>query len=214
MAIRTSPFRVPFPRRLLIRIHQDLFRIEARTSKYVDWPDALLLVEKMILISEDRRFFRHNGVDYWSCLRELYKIITFQRHGGASTIDMQFVRTATGYYDHNLRRKLYEMLLAILVQYKYSKIEISRSYLNIAFFGSHIYGVRSAANSMFKKESWELDYLTPQEAATIAAMLIYPRPLVPIQAWTDKVSQRAQYILMLYPLLEQRFEKLPRWKSI
>src|SRR5437867_11586289 len=102
MAIRTSPFRLPFPRRLLIRIHLDLLRVERHLSGNVDWPDRLLLVEKMILVSEDRRFFRHNGIDYISCIREVKKALMGRRHGGASTIDMQFVRVATGFYDHNI----------------------------------------------------------------------------------------------------------------
>jgi membrane peptidoglycan carboxypeptidase len=131
----------------------------------------------MILISEDRRFFRHNGIDYRSCAREVLRAIVGRRHGGASTIDMQFVRAATGYYDHSLRRKLYEMLLAFLLQYRYSKIQILRSYLNIAFFGSHIYGVARAAIVVCEKHS--LYSLTSEEAALIAAMLIYPRPKYP-----------------------------------
>lgn len=187
-------------------------RIETHLSANVDWPDRLLLVEKMILVSEDRRFLRHNGIDYRSCVREALKAITGRRHGGASTIDMQFVRVGTGYYDHNIRRKLYEMLLALLIQWRCSKIQILRSYLSIAFFGSHIDGMPNAAMEMFSKSS--LESLTPQEAAVIAAMLIYPRPQVPTEVWTDKVNSRARYLLAAYPRFEQRLEKLPRWKGI
>jgi membrane peptidoglycan carboxypeptidase len=211
MVIRTSPFRVPFPRRLLIRLHYDLFQIDRRVRSYVDWPPDLTTVEKLILISEDRRFFRHNGVDYRSWMRELFRAVTFRRFGGASTIDMQFVRAATGYYERSVRRKLYEMLLAYLIQHRYSKLEILRSYLGFAFFGSQIYGVTDASLVVFGKIDWDL---LPAEAAIIAALLIYPRPLSPSEAWAQKVDRRAKYILSLYPRLEQRFEKLPSWKSV
>src|SRR5690348_9143022 len=60
--LKTSLFRFPFPRRLLIRIHRDLFQIESYARKpWVDYPTALTLFEKMVLVGEDRRFFRHNG---------------------------------------------------------------------------------------------------------------------------------------------------------
>jgi membrane peptidoglycan carboxypeptidase len=168
-------------------------------------------VEKMILISEDRRFFRHNGVDYRACLRELLRALTFRKFGGASTIDMQFVRTATGYYENNFRRKIYEMLLAWLIQHRFTKIEILRYYLNIAFFGSHTYGIERASWLMFSK--WPSD-LNLQEAAVIAAMLIYPRPRRPSEEWAKHVARRSQYILSVYPRFEQRFQKLPSWEAV
>jgi monofunctional glycosyltransferase len=177
MVIRTSPFRVPFPRRVLLRIHKDLFRIENSYAGSIDLQSKLSLVEIIILVSEDRRFFRHNGVDYKACARELFKAATARRFSGGSTIDMQFVRTATGYYDRNIRRKTYEMLLAWLIQHRFSKIEIFRRYLSIAFFGSHLYGIESASDIMFSKPSTKL---SEQESAKIAAMLIYPRPLARI----------------------------------
>ena len=54
-------------------------------------------------------------------LREALKALTFRRHGGASTIDMQFVRTKTGFKQRTLQRKSYEMLLAFLLQFRMEK---------------------------------------------------------------------------------------------
>jgi membrane peptidoglycan carboxypeptidase len=211
MVIRTSPFRQPFPRRFLIRIHQDLFQIQKFSRGKVDKYTALSVVEKMILVSEDRRFFRHNGFDCVACLREALKLVTLQKHGGASTIDMQFVRTATGYYERSFRRKIYEIVLAWLIQFKYSKIEILRFYLRRAFFGSHIYGIESASRRVFGKRPEELEF---SEASFIAAMLVYPRPIIPTETWLTKVTRRSNYIASLYPRLKQRFEKLPSWEVV
>jgi membrane peptidoglycan carboxypeptidase len=169
MVTRTSPFRIPFPRRFLIRIHLDLFQIARHTREWSSYPFELTLVEKMVLISEDRKFFRHNGFDGKALAREILKAASFRKFGGASTIDMQFVRTATGYYEPTIRRKLYEILLAYLIQFRYMKIEILRSYLDCAFFGSHIYGVKKAANVIFNKHP---DTLNRSEASIIAAMLV------------------------------------------
>jgi membrane peptidoglycan carboxypeptidase len=211
MVWRTSPLRIPFPRRFIIRIHLDLFRIERYALPSVQYSEPLLLVEKMVLVAEDRRFFRHNGIDCVSCFRELLKFITFRRYGGASTIDMQFVRMATGYYERSIQRKFYEMLLALLVQFKYSKIDILRSYLNSAFFGSHLYGLSKASQSMFQKHPWEL---THSEASTIAAMLVYPRPRQPTPKWLARIERRSRYVAACFPLFEKRFEKLPRWEAV
>jgi membrane carboxypeptidase/penicillin-binding protein len=165
----------------------------------------------MVLISEDRRFFRHNGIDYLCWAREIFRAMTFRKFGGASTIDMQFVRTATGYYDRTIRRKAYEMLLAWLIQYKYSKIQILRYYLKIAFFGSHLYGVERTSHRVFSKH--EID-LTLEEAADIASMLVYPRPKEPTERWAAQVHRRSKYIMSAYPRFKQRFEQLPSWEAI
>ncbi len=202
---------MPFPRRFLVRIHLDLFQIARFARPYQLYPDELRVVEKMILVSEDRRFFRHNGLDYIAVVRELIKIISLRKHGGASTIDMQFVRVATGYYERAMARKLYEMLLAILLQFKYSKIEILRNYLDSAFFGSHIRGIQQASKVMFNKHP---DFLSTEESSIIAAMLIYPRPTTPTSAWVEKILKRSNYIISLYPRFKERFEKLPSWDAI
>jgi membrane peptidoglycan carboxypeptidase len=210
MVTRTSPFRLPFPRRVLIRIHEDLFRIAKYAGGYA-YPRRLLIVEKMVLISEDRRFFRHNGIDYRSCLREAIRAATFRRFGGASTIDMQFVRTATGYYESSLRRKLYEMLLAWLLQFRYTKIQILRSYLRRAYFGTGVRGIEAASWRLYSKRPENLDL---NEASVIAAMLVHPIPRVQTSTWQRKVTRRSNYLVSLYPTLEQRFEKLPSWESV
>jgi penicillin-binding protein 1A len=50
-------------------------------------------LEVLVVLLEDWRYFEHRGIDWRSVLREGLKAISFQKHGGASTIDMQFVRT-------------------------------------------------------------------------------------------------------------------------
>jgi membrane peptidoglycan carboxypeptidase len=209
MTPRPAPLHLPSIRTLLLRIHRDLFKVDKFVRSWTP-RDALSTVEILILILEDRRFFEHRGVDWRSCVRELFRAITWQRFGGASTIDMQFVRTATGFSERTLRRKIYELLLASLVQYRYSKIEILRAYLGCAFFGSHLYGIDSASRAMFDKAPQDLEL---NEAAEVASLLVYPRPLIPTAPWRLKVSRRADYAKALFPRLEQRFKKLPSWEE-
>ena len=201
----TSPLVPLTPRSVLERLHRDLFTIDRCVRS--DISDApLSVVEQMVLVLEDRRFFHHRGVDLRSCVREVVRTLLLRSHGGASTIDMQFVRTATGYRDRTIKRKLYEMLLSILVQFRYSKLEIFRSYLSCAFFGSHLIGIEAAAREIFQKAP---ESLNVDEAAYIASLLVYPRPLRSTSQWTLKVDRRANYGKRLFPRLKKAFEKLP-----
>jgi len=196
---------VPSIRELLIKIHRDLFTIESHISIW-HYEGDLSILEKVVLVLEDRRFLRHRGVDLRACLRELIKCLSWKKHGGASTIDMQFVRTATGYRELTLRRKIYEVALSCLIQFRYSKIRILRSYLNCAFFGSGMVGINAAAGRHFQKLPDELDM---KEAAVLAAMLVYPRPLVPNGRWRTRVERRAEYGLRQMVRLKESFEKIP-----
>jgi membrane peptidoglycan carboxypeptidase len=138
------------PRDTLVRIHLDLLDVHAHIYRYVAYyPEQLTTLEKLTLALEDRRFFSHRGIDLKSALRECLRAILRRRHGGASTIDMQLVRTATGYRELTLSRKLYEILLAVLIQFRYSKIVILRSYLRCAYFGWNLRGENAAAKKVF-----------------------------------------------------------------
>jgi membrane carboxypeptidase/penicillin-binding protein len=159
----------------------------------------------MVLVLEDRRFFVHSGTDYLSILREISRALSLKRFGGASTIDMQFVRTVTGRRNRSLYRKIREITLARLIQYRYSKARILRGYINCAFFGSHLIGGDKAAVTVFGKHP---DELSLEESAFIAAMLVYPRPLKPSPEWRRKVERRANYGVSIYVRNEEKLKKL------
>jgi membrane peptidoglycan carboxypeptidase len=204
-ATRATQLQLPSLRGALIRIHRDLFGIDRFVPFYIS-SEPLRLVEKLILVLEDRRFFSHWGIDWKSCMREVARAVSWQNHGGASTIDMQFVRTATGFREKTFKRKLYEMTLAFLIQHRYSNIEIFRAYLDCAFFGSHLYGIEAACKEYFDKSSEDLIL---DEAAQIAAMLVYPKPLAETEPWRVHIRRRADYAKRFFPRFEQRFNELP-----
>lgn len=208
-APNAQPKQLPSVKRILIKIHRDLFAVEAKAQHFADYSGTLSDFEKCVLVLEDRRFFSHSGFDWIAALREVTKALTFRRAGGASTIDMQFVRTATGFKELTAKRKLYEVLLAWLIQFRYSKLVILRSYLACAFFGSHLYGAEKASRSIYRKLPTMLD---ATEAAELASMLVYPRPLRPTDEWTRKVQRRAAYGRARINRLEQRLQQEPRRK--
>ncbi len=198
---------LPNLRKALVLLHMDLFHVQrniALHSAYI--PASLTALEVMTIVLEDRRFMRHHGVDVRSIFRETIRAFTLRRHGGASTIDMQFVRTVTGYQDLTLRRKLYECILAVLIQFRYSKIVILRSYLACAYFGAGLRGSKRAAHAVFAKSPEDL---TISEAAFLAAMLVHPRPFRGGQSWELRVKRRAHYGERIYITDKERFDKLP-----
>jgi membrane peptidoglycan carboxypeptidase len=188
-----APRRSLLSNAVLVDLHRDLMTV-CMPSKYSKYDD-LSVLETMVILLEDRRFFQHRGVDWKSCLREFWRMCTFRKFGGASTIDMQFVRTRTGYKECTLRRKLYEMLLAYRLQFHMDKIAILRVYMNIVYLGSGLSGIHAAAQVVFDKAVYEL---TDREAAFVAAMMVYPRPLAPTLTWRAKVERRAEYGLRLF----------------
>lgn len=191
----------------LLHLHSDLFDIQDQVRRAnVYHPESLTALEKMVVILEDRRFFRHFGVDIISVIRELARLFTGRRHGGASTIDMQLVRTITGYKEPTLRRKLYECLLAIIIQRRYSKIAILRAYLDCAFFGSHLIGATRVSKVLFDLLPSRLN---DQQACFVAAMLVCPRPTNPSDKWVSRIERRANYGYSIYIRDKDRFDKLP-----
>jgi membrane peptidoglycan carboxypeptidase len=136
-------------------------------------------------------------------LRELVKLVFRERHGGASTIDMQFVRTQTGYRQGTFARKIYEMWLAFLLQFRMDKKEILRSYLDVVYLGTGLIGVGPTTYQLFNKP---VEELSDREAAFIASLMVYSRPRSEPLKWKQHVDRRAAYGLTLLRDFGDRYE--------
>lgn len=202
--MRIKPLKIPSFKRALISLNLDLEELYANYEPYLQY-GPLTRLEKLVLALEDRRYFSHPGIDPKSIIRELIKAALMRKHGGASTIDMQFVRTVNARREMTLRRKTREMALALLANFHFDKKAMLRSYLRIAFFGSGLNGVQEASLSVFGIHP---ERLSMAQAAQLAAMLVYPKPLSPDEAWLNRLDRRAVYGLTLLPGLEQRFDKI------
>ena len=84
-----------------------------------------------IIVTEDKRFYQHNGVDVRGLLRAIFFNIKEGRYAqGASTITQQLSKMIFLNQDKNLSRKLRELLISFHIEYKFSKEEILEMYLN------------------------------------------------------------------------------------
>ncbi len=141
---------------------------------------------------EDKRYYDHQGVDF---IRIFGAILSDLKAGsfkeGASTITQQYVRALYLNNNKTLKRKLYEVLISINIESKYSKKEILEGYLNTIYFDHGIYGVEDASYFYFNKPSSEL---TLAEACIIASIPKGPSIYSPIKN-KEKNNLRKELIL-------------------
>lgn len=124
------------------------------------------------IASEDRNFFKHNGLNYKRMFKALYKnIISRSFKEGASTISQQLIKNTHLSQDKTIKRKLNEIKLTKQLEREYSKNEILEMYLNTIYFGHNCYGLQSAAEFYFDKKAEDLN-LT--ESATLVGLLTSP----------------------------------------
>ncbi len=117
---------------------------------------------KIFLISEDRYFYYHFGVNPFSIIRALISNIKEKRVvSGGSTITMQIARIMEP-KKRDLFSKIIEALRAVQLELHYSKKKLLEIYLNITPFGSNIEGIAAASYIYFGKP---LTALNSQEAA-------------------------------------------------
>jgi 1A family penicillin-binding protein len=149
------------------------------------------LVDAVIAI-EDRRFYRHRGVDLRGVLRAFAR--NMEAGGvkeGGSTITQQLARTLINEDDRTIRRKIREAVLALYMESKLSKDEILTRYLNNIYLGAGATGISAAAEIYFGKAVRDL---TPAESAMIAGLIQAPSVLNPLRN-LDAARRRAAVVL-------------------
>jgi len=118
---------------------------------------------------EDKRYFRHSGIDLYSIMRAIYKNISASRIEGASTIVQQLVRNIINEREIKASRKVKEIMLATLIDKEFSKIEIIFAYLETYRFNNCI-----GLSELCKNENYNINSLSRTDSAQIAARLKYP----------------------------------------
>lgn len=131
-----------------------------------------------LVATEDRKFYKHSGVDVKGIVRAMIKDIWAGEFvEGASTITQQLAKTLFLTPRKTLVRKMKEAILAFQLERRYTKDEILELYLNQVYFGSGAYGAQSAAKIFFGKSVKDL---TLGECALIAGMPKSPSRYSPL----------------------------------
>ncbi len=168
--------------------------------------------QKALLATEDRDFFEHWGIDLKRVPKAIFiDLVTLSFRQGFSTITMQLARnlyTKKIGFQKNINRKLREILTALQIERTYSKREILEMYLNMAYFGHGVYGIQSAARKYFGKDVSEL---TPEESATLIALLKSPAYYSPFRHPERAMKRRN---LVLYNMFTQGYLTQAEYDSL
>ncbi|MCY3810902.1 MAG: penicillin-binding protein 1C [Gammaproteobacteria bacterium] len=132
------------------------------------------------LLYEDRRFYRHPGVDPLALVRAAWTTyLRRTRVVGGSTITMQLARLRFGMDTRTPRGKLHQSFRAVQLERHYDKAEILEAYLNLAPYGGNIEGVGTASRIYFDKPA---STLGRGEAFALAVVPQNPSARFPVTA--------------------------------
>ena len=163
--------------------------IYGKSIKYQNLPKNLI---NAVIVTEDKRFFQHHGVDFRGVLRAVY--VNFKEGRivqGGSTITQQLAKNLFLTPERSYTRKLHELILSIWLEIRFSKQQILSIYLNRVYLGSGTYGVQAASEKYFNKKVEDLNLY---ECAVIASLLKAPSRYNPI-ANKDLSKERASLVL-------------------
>ena len=159
-----------------------LFEGDQRSKRevvhYNEMPKVLV---DAVLAIEDRRFFQHNGVNFWRFAEAAWIDFTRQRHEqGGSTLTMQLARGFFLTPQKTIKRKLTEMLIAMELEQRFSKEQIFEFYGNWVDLGQRgsfeVSGFAEASRAYFNKDIKDINL---PEAALLAGLIQRPSYLSP-----------------------------------
>ena len=154
-------------------------------------------VREAFIITEDKRFYSHSGIDWWRIPGAAWHNISTGSFGqGFSTISMQLARNIFPSQitrDKTPVRKMREIRVARAIEWRYPKDKILELYLNQINLGSGAYGVETASRRYFGKSVRDLNLA---EAATLAALPKAPNRYNP-RRYPDRAIMRRNTVIEL-----------------
>ncbi len=174
---------------------RDGSEIVALGPEYGEWlgADEIPQVMKDAMVSvEDHRFYSHIGLDPLGLMRAMWNAFSEDRQVSAtSTITQQLARNVFLNSNRTFGRKINEAILAMALEWNFSKEQILELYLNKVYFGGGAYGIDSASRRFFSHSAREL---TLEEAAIIAGLVKAPSRYSPT-ADIDAAVGRANVVV-------------------
>ena len=163
-------------------------------GEWLTYQEIPPIMRDAMVAVEDRRYRSHPGVDPIGIVRALMVRISEGRwQQGGSTITQQLARNIFLTNDRSFARKVREGILALALEWRFSKDQILELYLNRVYFGGGAYGIDSASRRFFGHSATELSVA---EAAIIAGLVKAPSNYSPT-ADTAAARSRAGVVLDL-----------------
>ncbi len=167
------------------------------------------------LAIEDRRFYRHHGIDWIRFFGAVKSnILAMEVTSGFSTITMQLARNLfpedISGRDRTIARKIREARVARQIEKRYSKDKILELYLNQIDLGNRAFGVEAAAQRYFGKSARNVNVA---EAAILAAIPKAPSTYNPRRNPRRAIQRRNLVINSIRQEGLLTAEQAERWKS-
>lgn len=168
----------------LTRLHGDENRI------WVNLEDMSEYLPKAFVSIEDKRFEKHNGVDWIRTAGIIVKPQNLGKQGG-STITQQLIKNLTDEKQVTVARKFNEILSALNLERYFEKDDILEAYLNTIYLSKGCYGVKTAAEEYFGKDVKDLNIA---ECACIAGITQFPTKYDPLINTEENKTRQKQVL--------------------
>lgn len=165
---KIEAFKPPQATTLYDRHGRVIYQFFEERREYIPLDRISPALRKAFISLEDRRFYRHWGMDLRRTFSSfLINLFSLRIRQGGSTITQQLARNMFLGHERTLKRKILEFALALKLEATFTKDEILERYLNQIYFGEGVYGVQSASKFFFGKNAWDIDL---NEAALLAGL--------------------------------------------
>ncbi|MBS5329405.1 PBP1A family penicillin-binding protein [Limosilactobacillus oris] len=172
-------------------------RLGLQKREYAKDSQVPTTLKHAVVSIEDRRFYKHHGVDPIRIVGAATANIFGRSDGmqGGSTLTQQLVKLSvfsTAASDRTFKRKAQEAWLAINVERHFSKNQILDFYINKVYMGNGVYGMQTAAQYYYGKD---LNQLSLSQLALLAGMPQSPTYYNPLSTNTQAATRRRNEVL-------------------
>ncbi len=184
-------------------IAEKIEEIKKEKENYIEYENLPKDYINAIVAVEDRRFFKHNGIDLISITRAIVKDIqTMSLVEGGSTITQQLAKNTYFTQRKELTRKIAEIFMAFEYEEVCSKEEILELYVNTIYFGDGYYCIYDAAQGYFEKNPEDINLY---EATLLAGIPNAPSVYAPTKNPELAKQRQAQVLekMVKYGYLEE-----------
>lgn len=185
-----SPDPISYSTKVLSSQGMHMAYLAGRRRYFTRIEDIPPLTINAFLATEDHNFYHHSGI----CVRGILRAFLVNLHHGrfvegGSTITQQTARSFFLSRKKILSRKIKEMMMAMILERRFSKDEILEIYLNQMYFGLGAYGIGAASQIYFDTNPQDL---TLGQSAYLAGLLKAPSRL----ASRPKLAQKRQKVVL------------------
>ena len=173
-----------------------LSKLSKKFNVFDEKEEVPYLIKNAFISSEDKRFLNHSGIDLIGLSRAFF--INFKNRSikeGGSTITQQVSRLIFLNNDLSISRKIKELIISIILDFKYSKNQILKIYINNIYLGEGAYGINNAAKIYFNKL---INELTLSEIALLVGLAPAPSIYSPFENYDLAIKNRNKVLQSMY----------------